>query len=250
MASTREEQSVRNMLTSCPGPVNRFYFWRVWCIALLGKYINPSWRSLIEMNKITFSPELLFILPHSQRTINLQHSNSRKETQILVLMSSLTACILVPPLDVSIFAGQPGSHSAGKVTTFHCQSHGSNPPARLAWFDYQGTKIKEATSEVCPTCRNILLFCQFLQWNRWKECGECLILWYCRRHHQERTSLKILEWSQLSSSLSDLFSEATLRLLDIFCLLYQQFSQFFFSLKQYFGSFAIFDTSRMYSIMS
>ena len=52
---------------------------------LLEKYINPSWRSLIEMNKITFSSELLFILPHSQRTINLQHSNSRKRNTNLAV---------------------------------------------------------------------------------------------------------------------------------------------------------------------
>ena len=79
-----------------------FIFWRVWCRVLVGKYINPSWRSLIEMNKITFSVELLFILPHIQRTINLEHSNSRKEIGILLLprcdrpphpeLSSLTVC--------------------------------------------------------------------------------------------------------------------------------------------------------------
>ena len=61
---------------------------------------------------------------------------------------SLSSCVSVPPLDVEIFPAQPGSLAAGEVSTFHCQSHGSQPPARLAWFDYQGSKIKDATSEV------------------------------------------------------------------------------------------------------
>ena len=49
---------------------------------------------------------------------------------------------------MEIFPAQAGSLSAGEISTFHCQSGGSRPPARLAWFDYQGTKIKDATSEV------------------------------------------------------------------------------------------------------
>ena len=54
----------------------------------------------------------------------------------------------MPPLDVEIFPAESGSLSAGQSSTFHCHSRGSQPPARLAWFDYQGSKIKDATSEV------------------------------------------------------------------------------------------------------
>ena len=54
----------------------------------------------------------------------------------------------VPPLDVRIFPSQTGAHTADNVYTFHCHSHGSYPPAILSWFDYQGNKIKDSSSEV------------------------------------------------------------------------------------------------------
>ena len=65
----------------------------------------------------------------------------------------------MPPLDVSIFPSQTGSHTADTAYTFHCHSHGSQPPAELSWFNFQGTKIRDATSEV----NIITFFTSFLQ---------------------------------------------------------------------------------------
>ena len=56
----------------------------------------------------------------------------------------------VPPLEVTIFPAHTGPLSAdsASASTFHCHAHGSQPPAAVTWFDFQGTKIKDATSEV------------------------------------------------------------------------------------------------------
>ena len=110
------------------------------------KYINPSWRSLIEMNKNNIFSRIVMRSASHRATINL--SWEFQNLNLALLLFWLEDCVAVPPLDVEIFPAQSGSHSAGQVSTFHCQSHGSQPPATLAWFDYQGTKIKEATSEV------------------------------------------------------------------------------------------------------
>lgn len=110
------------------------------------KYINPSWRSLIEMNKNNIFSRIVMRSASHRATINL--SWEFQNLSLALLLFWLEDCVAVPPLDVEIFPAQSGSHSAGQVSTFHCQSHGSQPPATLAWFDYQGTKIKEATSEV------------------------------------------------------------------------------------------------------
>ena len=54
----------------------------------------------------------------------------------------------VPPLEVTIFPAHTGPLSADSASSFHCHAHGSQPPAAVTWFDFQGTKIKDATSEV------------------------------------------------------------------------------------------------------
>ena len=60
-------------------------------------------------------------------------------------MASMSA---VPPLEVAIYPAHTGPLSADPSSTFHCHAHGSQPPAAVTWFDFQGTKIKDATSEV------------------------------------------------------------------------------------------------------
>jgi len=95
----------------------------------------------------------------SRNTMKLEHlnredmdsklecrGNNNNHTQPVV--ANIAINMNLPPLDVLIFPSQMGSHSADTTYTFHCHSHGSQPPATLSWFDYQGTRIKAATQEV------------------------------------------------------------------------------------------------------
>ena len=63
-------------------------------------------------------------------------------------MCNTASMFAVPPLEVTIFPAHTGPLSADSASTFHCHAHGSQPPAAVTWFDFQGTKIKDATSEV------------------------------------------------------------------------------------------------------
>ena len=73
--------------------------WHVWCIVLSSsrKYINPSWRSLIEMNKNNIFSRIVMRSDSHRTTINLSSAFHSGEECWLCWLDSQLLCFSAAP---------------------------------------------------------------------------------------------------------------------------------------------------------